>query len=163
MPEPSAPRTPEPRCSLAGAIDRRSHISRPAHTSTSRADLGGAIVKGFPANFSRSASPHQSRSASKGTKAEGRWQPNAPRRKPNAATRSYSYNRSRRASQVAARPGEGPLTEPTPAIRPRPRERVFMPQSRRPTAPRSRLPRIALSSVCHPSSSPLRSSIGTIG
>ena len=68
----------------------------------------------------------QSRSASKGTKAEGRWQPNAPRRKPNAATRSYSRNRSRRASQVAARPGEGPSTEPTPAIRPRPRERVFM-------------------------------------
>jgi len=51
--------------------------------------------------------------------AKGRWQPNAPRRKPNVATRSYSRNRSRRASQVAARPGEGPLTEPTAAVRPR--------------------------------------------
>ena len=43
----------------------------------------------------------------------------------------YSHNRFRRGLPVVARPGEGPLTEPTPAVRPRPRERVFMPQSGR--------------------------------
>src|SRR5690348_9290535 len=32
---------------------------------------------------------------------------------------------------VASRPAEGPLTEPTPAIRCRPRERVLMPQTGR--------------------------------
>jgi hypothetical protein len=36
---------------------------------------------------------------------------------------------NRRLSPVAARPGEGPFTEPTPAVRPRPRERVFLPRS----------------------------------
>jgi len=38
LPEPAAPRTPEPRCSPAGAIDRRSHISRPR----TRRHLGGS-------------------------------------------------------------------------------------------------------------------------
>src|SRR6516164_7075929 len=37
--------------------------------------------------------------------------------------------RNRRTSPIAARPGEGPLTEPTPAVRPRLRERVFMPEA----------------------------------
>ena len=128
MPEAAAPR---PQRSPAGGIDRRPHISRPR----SRRHLGGsggAIVKGFPANFSRSASPRRAIWAmtNRVPQEKGRWQPNAARRKPNAATRSYSHNRSRRASQVAASPGEGPSTKPTPAVRPRPRERVFMPHSR---------------------------------
>jgi hypothetical protein len=36
---------------------------------------------------------------------------------------------NRRVSPVAPRRGEGPLTEPTPAVRPRPGERLFMPHT----------------------------------
>jgi hypothetical protein len=114
-----APRGPEPQRSPAGAIDRRSHISRPR----TRRHLGGSgwchrqrVSRQF-FEVSIAASSYlgndQSRSARKGP-----MEANAPRRKSNAATRSYSRNRSRRASQVAARPGEGPSTEPTAALRP---------------------------------------------
>ena len=44
---------------------------------------------------------------------------------------SAGNGRFRRVSPVAVRPGEGLLTEPTPAVRPWSRERVFMPLSRR--------------------------------
>jgi hypothetical protein len=43
--------------------------------------------------------------------------------------RSYLGDRFRRFLPIAVRPGEGPFTEPTPAVRPRPRECVFMPLS----------------------------------
>ena len=124
----AGPAAPRPRARGTRPLelslgDRRS-LDR-AHVDIS-ADLASAIVKGVPANFSRSASPRRAIWVMTNRVPQGRWQPYAPRRKPNAATRSYSRNRSRRASQVAARPGEGPSTEPTPAIRPRPRERVFM-------------------------------------
>jgi len=38
--------------------------------------------------------------------------------------------RNRRLSPLAVRPGEGRLTEPTPAVQPRSRELVFMPHKR---------------------------------
>ena len=38
--------------------------------------------------------------------------------------------RNRRVSPVPVHPGESPLTEPTPAVRRCPRERVFMPLDR---------------------------------
>ena len=36
---------------------------------------------------------------------------------------------NRRVSPIAPNPGEGLLTEPTPAVRPWSRERVFMPEA----------------------------------
>ena len=46
-----------------------------------------------------------------------------------AGPRWHANGRHRRVSPVPLRPCEGPLTEPTPAVRPCPRRRVFMPQN----------------------------------
>ena len=47
-----------------------------------------------------------------------------------SSSRPDGNGRFRRVSPIAARPGEGLLTEPTPAVRSWSRERVLMPQSR---------------------------------
>ena len=47
-----------------------------------------------------------------------------------SAGRHQANSRNRRISSVAARPGEGRVTERTAGVQPAPRERVFMPHSR---------------------------------
>ena len=68
-----------------------------------------------------SRTQYQSPSAHGGTAAFGS--------NPCGPGRELANDRNRRTSPIAARPGEGPLTEPTPAVRPRLRERVFMPEA----------------------------------
>jgi len=88
-----------------------------------------------PTNSHRASLPSGSRPQPEGLKSRKEiraiylLQCRGPAPSQDLSARNIDYSCDRRGSPIAPNPGGGLLTEPTPAVRPCPRERVLMPQT----------------------------------